>query len=86
MRTNDYKHLIMQEVENYDVEMIDLLIEMIEDELEGEDVESIKLDTFEAILDEWQSKLKLPFDWAMDKINNEIANEEERRYDESRGN
>ncbi len=84
MKTRDIKARAEELLEGYDEAMIEDLVFMITDEVDGMVVEDIDDDFILGLLSNWKGQLQDPGEWAFDAVQSEIETIEDQRYEEAK--
>ncbi len=80
MRTKDLKARAEEFLAEYDEEMVEDLIQVIRDSLQGLTVEDISEDNIFDDIQEWKSKLPEAYNWAYDKVQSELDDIGDAKY------
>jgi hypothetical protein len=81
MTTRKLKELAEKELDNYDQAMIDDPLALMQNRLDGLDVDTIDEDLMEEIWLDWKEDLPEPDEWALDEAVNGYIDAAEQRYD-----
>ncbi len=84
LRTNERKRMAEDELDNYDDEMIEELIDKLKDYLDGISIEEVDASEIYVLVGEWQTELPDPGVWAFDKVQSKEDDAGDAAYEQYR--